>query len=115
MSKSRELLLSLRRGFEDLEPFDSAGLNSLRDRGSMIIEWVFGEDSQYKERLSGISFRWKGSVRIVSSYGSSSESPAEKQRREQHWRSGQRQSIALIDTHLPQRVGSVVCRTQGRC
>jgi hypothetical protein len=95
-----ELLLSLRKGFEDLELFDRAGFNSLRDRGNMIIGRLLGEDSPNEERLSDISFRWKGSVAIVSSFGSSSESPAERQRREQHWRSGQRESIALIDTML---------------
>jgi hypothetical protein len=49
MPTNRELLISLRKGFEDLEVFDDSGLNALRDRGQMIIRRVFGEDSSYGE------------------------------------------------------------------
>ncbi len=37
MPTDRELLKSLRDGFEQLKLFDRARLNSLRDRGQMII------------------------------------------------------------------------------
>jgi predicted nucleotide-binding protein len=98
MPTKRELLLSLRKGFEKLETFDRARLNGLKDRGNMIIRRVFGEDSPYEKRLSGISFRGAG-VAIVSSSGGS-VTPAERQRRERNWRSGQTESLALIDTML---------------
>ncbi len=76
-------------------------MNSLRERARTIIERVFGEDSSYYERLSGIRFRRGGSVRIVSSFGGgSSETPAERQARKCARRSGQEQSIALIDVML---------------
>jgi hypothetical protein len=56
MSKYRELLLSMRKAFAELEPLDESGLNSLRDRGRMIIRRVFGEDSAYIEQLFDIEF-----------------------------------------------------------
>lgn len=65
MPTDRELLESLRDEFEKLEPFDRAGLNSLRDRGQMIIRRVFGADSTYMGQLSAIEFRYTGS-QIVS-------------------------------------------------
>jgi hypothetical protein len=52
MPTKRELLLSLRKGFEELELRDRACLNSLRDRGNMIIRRVFGPESSYSERLT---------------------------------------------------------------
>jgi hypothetical protein len=96
MPTDKEKLLSLRKGFEDLQLFEGATLNTLRRRGQVIIGRVFGEDSPYKEQLSGISFRGGGGVAIVSTFGAG-ESPAERQRRERNWRSGQQESIALID------------------
>ncbi len=47
MPTNSELLISLRKGFEDLEVFDDSGLNALRDRGQMSIRRVFGENSSY--------------------------------------------------------------------
>jgi hypothetical protein len=38
MQKNKELLESLRDGFEQLELFDSATLNSLKGRGQMYIK-----------------------------------------------------------------------------
>jgi len=102
MPTHKELLESLRDGFEQLELFDSSDLNSLRDRGRMRIGKVFGEGSPYIERLSNIQFRRAGgSVAIVSSFGrSSGESAADREARERAWLSGQRQSISLMDTML---------------
>ena len=56
-NRHKELLLSLRDEFEQLEPFDRARLNSLRERARMIIERIFGEDSSYYERLFNISLQ----------------------------------------------------------
>ncbi len=101
MPTHKELLLSLRDGFEQLEIFDQPGLNSLRERARMRIGRVFGEDSPYIERLSNITFRSRMSVPIVSPGRSAPrESPEAKQARERTWLSGQRESIALVDTML---------------
>ena len=102
MPTNRELLLSLRDEFEQLELFDQARLNSLRERAPMIIERVFGENSSYYERLSNISFRrGGGSVAIISSFGGGGgETAAERQARERACLSGQQQSISLVDTTL---------------
>jgi hypothetical protein len=59
MPTDRELLESLRDGFEQLKLFDKARLNSLRDRGQMIIGRVFGPDSPYIVRLTSIEFRFR--------------------------------------------------------
>ena len=100
MPTKKELLLSLREGFEQLQLFDTTELNTLRDRGQMRIRRVFGEGSSYSDRLSSISFRSSGGVAVISSFGAGGESAEERQRRERAWRSGQRQSISLIDTML---------------
>ena len=101
MSRDKELLFSLRHGFENLEVFDRVRLNSLQDRARMIIERVFGEESTYYERLSGISFRRAGGVGIVSTFGGSGgETLAERQARERAWRAAHERSISLIDTLL---------------
>lgn len=97
MPTHEELLLSLRDGFERLELFDRAELNSLRDRGQMIIRLVFGPDSSYSERLSSIEFRYMGIT--VGTLGGG-ESPATRQAREHAWLSGQGEAIALINTML---------------
>jgi len=104
MRTNKELLLSLRVEFEQLQVFDEPGLNSLRVRASMIIRRVFGENSLYNERLSKVAFRRNmGSVAIVSSFGrggGGGDSAAQRQAREDAWLAGQRESIALIDTML---------------
>ncbi len=97
MPTNRELLESLRDGFERLEVFDSSELNSLRNRGEMLIRRIFGEDSPHAERLSNIVFRRNMAIPISSS---DSVSPAITEARRHHWLSGQRESIALIDTML---------------
>jgi predicted nucleotide-binding protein len=97
MPTDRELLESLRDEFEKLEPFDRAGLNSLRDSGQMIIRRVFGADSTYMGQLSAIEFRYTG-PQIVSL--GAPETPGERERRERYWGSGQRESIGLINTML---------------
>jgi len=97
MPTNKELLLSLRGGFEELELFDDSGLNALRDRGQMIIRRTFGPESSYSDRLSGIEFYYSGPFITVLSQP---ETPAERASRERHWRSGQRESIALTDTML---------------
>lgn len=97
MPTNRELLESLREGFEDLEVFDRAGLNGLRSRGQMLIGRVFGEDSPYSEQLSRIEFRYMG-ITVGTLEGG--ESLATKQARERAWRSGQREAISFIDTML---------------
>lgn len=101
MPTRKELLLSLREGFEQLQLFDTTELNSLRDRARMRIRRVFGEGSPYIDRLSSISFRPSGGVAIISTFGGGGgESAEERQRRERAWHSGQRQSISLIDTMI---------------
>jgi hypothetical protein len=50
MPTNKELLESLRDGFERLEVFDRLGLNGLRDRGQMTVRRVFGEGSSYQGR-----------------------------------------------------------------
>lgn len=104
MPTNRELLLSLRDGFEQLELFDESGLRSLRDRGQMIIRRAFGADSPYRERLSNIGFHYTGasSTTIMSTFDVSStdESAEQRRQRERYWHSGQRESVALIDTML---------------
>jgi predicted nucleotide-binding protein len=100
MPTNRELLLSLRKGFEGLQVFDQSGLNSLRVRGQMIIGRLFGEESSYIEWLSKISFSSGTLSRVVSASGEIVESSESRQRRENLWRSGQRESIALVDIML---------------
>jgi predicted nucleotide-binding protein len=97
MSTHKELLLSLHDGFEQLELFDDSGLNALRVRGQMIIRRVFGTDSSYSEQLSSIEFYYTGP--FIARLGAP-ETVAERQARERAWRSGQRESIALINTML---------------
>jgi hypothetical protein len=97
MSKNRAILLSLRKGFEDLETLDASGLNSLRDRGRMIIRRVFGEDSPYVQRFFDIGFYNPGPF---IGYVDQPETPAERESDLRYWRSGQRESIALIDIML---------------
>jgi predicted nucleotide-binding protein len=94
---NKELLESLREEFKQLELFDRARLNSLRDRGQMIIRRVFGPDSSYSARLSGIEFHYRG---IVVTTLDSGESPSSRRARERAWRSGQEESIALVNTML---------------
>jgi predicted nucleotide-binding protein len=98
MPTDSELLESLRDGFEQLNLFDRARLNSLRDRGQMIIGRVFGPDSPYIERLTSIEFSYRGVVTIGALGGG--DSPATKRARERAWQSGQEQSIALVDIML---------------
>jgi predicted nucleotide-binding protein len=97
MSTNKELLESLRDGFDRLQVFDNSELNSLRDRGHMIIRRAFGEDSSYNKRLSNIAFR-PGSISI--STPGRGVSAAERQRQQSAWLSGQKESISLIDTML---------------
>jgi predicted nucleotide-binding protein len=92
-----ELLESLRDGFEQLELFDRATLNSLRNRGQMIIGRVFGPDSSYNERLSSIEFRF---MRIAVGTLGGGDSPATRRAQERAWLSGQKESIALINTMI---------------
>lgn len=103
MPTNKELLKSLRDGFEQLQVFDSAGLKSIRSRGEMIIGRVFGEDSPYIKRLSDITFTPRA-VPIVGSSGSSSypSSDPRRQERQNIWLSGQREAISLVDTMLEQ-------------
>jgi hypothetical protein len=111
MPTDTELLESLRDGFEQLKLFDSAKLNSLKDRGQMIIGRVFGPDSPYIERLTSIEFRYKGIA--VSSVGGGA-SPATKRARERAWQSGQERSIALVDTMLEDLALGEPEQAQGR-
>jgi hypothetical protein len=97
MSKYRELLLSLRKGFEELEPLDELWLNSLRDRGRMIIRRVFGEDSAYIQRLFDIEFYHPGPYMNI--FGEPGP-PADRETELRHWRSGQRETIALLEIML---------------
>ncbi len=98
MPTHKELLQSLRDGFEQLELFDSPGLKSLRARGEMIIRRVFGEDSPYKAQLlSDIALRYTGASMTILG---APETAEERQRRERYWLSGQRESISFIDTML---------------
>jgi len=97
MPTDRELLESLRDGFEELEPFDDTGLNALRNRAQMIIRKVFGANSSYSEQLSSIQFHYMGPFVIIPG---EPETPAQRQGRERIWRSGQDQSISLIDTMI---------------
>jgi hypothetical protein len=71
MPTNKELLRSLREGFEQLDPFDRSNLNSLRNRGQMLIGRVFGGNGLYKDQLSKIEFRptfqasidsWSGAI-----------------------------------------------------
>lgn len=97
MPTHKELLQSLRDGFVRLQVRDESRLNSLRDRGQMIIRRAFGADSPYSERLSSIEFHYTGAY--ITTLGGP-ESPAESQMHERYWREGQRESISLIDTML---------------
>lgn len=97
MRTHKELLLSLRGGFEQLELFDRAKLNGLKDRGQMIIRRAFGQDSVYSERLSRIEFRYMGMTVGTLEGG---DSAATRQARQRAWLSGQKEAIALIDTML---------------
>jgi hypothetical protein len=97
MPTNKELLEPLRDEFEHLELFDRATLNGLRNRGQMIIQRVFGPDSSYREQLSSIEFRCMGIA--VGTLGGG-DSPATKRARERAWLSGQKESIALINTML---------------
>ncbi len=110
MPTDRELLLSLRKGFEELEPFDGSRLNALRNRGQMIIRRVFGASgAYYSERLSSIEFYYTGPVMIVAG---EPESPSMRRSRENIWRGGQSESIALVDTMLEDLELSEAERTQ---
>jgi hypothetical protein len=71
MPTNKELLRSLRDGFEQLDTFDRSSLNSLRNRGQMSLGWVFGGNSLYKYQLSEMEFRptfelsidsWSGAI-----------------------------------------------------
>lgn len=97
MPTNRELLLSLRDGFEQLELFDRVELNSLRNRGQMYIRRVFGPDSPYIERLSSIEFRYMG---IAVGTLEDGESPATRRARQRAWLSGQKEAVTLVDTML---------------
>jgi predicted nucleotide-binding protein len=97
MARNEELLQSLRYGFEQLDQFDRARLNRLRDRGQMIIRRIFGPDSPYIERLTSIEFSFR---RIAVSTRGIGEDPAMRQARERALQSGQQQSISLVDTML---------------
>ena len=97
MPTHKELLESLRDGFEQLELFDRPRLKSLQSRGQMIIGKVFGEDSSYKEQLVSKKFRYTGpSIRVLGA----PETAEEKQLRERYWLAGQRESIDLVETML---------------
>ena len=104
MPTNRELLQSLRDGFEQLALFDELELNSLGERARMIIERVFGRNKSYYERLSATPFHRKiRSVPLVSSYGGGGgggENPTDRKARESAWPSGQQQSISFIDLML---------------
>jgi predicted nucleotide-binding protein len=93
-----ELLESLRDGFEQLEVLDQSELNSLRGRAQMIIERVFGQGSSYNARITRIRFL-PGSVPFARTHGGSA-SAEEKQRQQRAWLSGQKESVALINTML---------------
>jgi hypothetical protein len=97
MPPNKELLLSLRTGFEQLELFDQPSLNSLRNRGRTILGQVFGEDSPYKDQLSNIGFH---NVGVIITRIGVQETSSERQRRERYWRAGQAKSIALISIML---------------
>lgn len=97
MPTNRELLESLRDGFEQLELGDSATLNGLKNRGQMIIRRVFGPNSSYSEQLSNIEFRYMG-ISVGTLEGG--DSHATRQARQHAWMSGQAEAIALIDTML---------------
>ena len=56
MPTNKELLRSLREGFEHLDLFDRSNLNSLRNRGQMLIGRVFGGNGLYKYPLSKMEF-----------------------------------------------------------
>jgi predicted nucleotide-binding protein len=111
MPTNKELLLSLREGFEQLECFDDSGLNILRDRAQMIIRRIFGPGSSYSERLSSIEFYYSGPVITILG---KPETPAERASRERYWLNGQRQSISLIDTMLEDLELSEPEQAQGR-
>jgi predicted nucleotide-binding protein len=111
MPTDTELLESLRDGFEQLKLFDSAKLNSLKDRGQMIIGRVFGPDSPYIERLTSIEFSHRGIT--VSSIGSGPD-PATTRARERAWQSGQERSIALVGTMLEHLELSEQDQAQGK-
>jgi predicted nucleotide-binding protein len=97
MPTNKELLESVRGEFERLEVFDGAALNSVRNRAEMLIEQIFGDDSPYIERLRNITFRRNMVVPSSSSGGV----PAEiGEARKRHWRSGQEESVSLINTML---------------
>lgn len=97
MQTHKELLLSLREGFEQLDAFDSTGVNALGRRGEMIIRRVFGEDSQYIEQFRDLSFRRSMPLPAIGSSGASPEIVSARQR---YWLSGQKESISFIDTML---------------
>jgi hypothetical protein len=97
MSTNEELLASLREEFEQLELFDRAKLNSLRDRGQMYIRRIFGPDSPYIEQLASIEFRYMG-IAVGTLEGG--DSPATRRARERAWLSSQEQAVALVDTML---------------
>jgi predicted nucleotide-binding protein len=62
----------------------------------MIIGRVFGQDSHYIERLSKINFTYRPLITVLGA----PESAAERQARERAWLSGQRETIALINTMI---------------
>ena len=97
MPTNEELLASLREEFEQLELFDRAKLNSLRDRGQMYIRRIFGPDSPYIEQLASIEFRYMG-IAVGTLEGG--DSPATRRARECAWLSGQEQAVAFVDTML---------------
>jgi hypothetical protein len=97
MPTNKELLLSLRDGFEKLNLFDDPGLNALRRRGQMIIRRVFGPDSSYSEGLSNIVFY--PPPPLIVRLGDP-ETAAERESRERYWRSGQKECVSLIYTML---------------
>jgi hypothetical protein len=71
MPTNKELLRSLREGFEQLDTFDRSNLNNLRHCGQMLIGRVFGGNGLYKDQISNIGFRpafqasidsWSGAI-----------------------------------------------------
>jgi Predicted nucleotide-binding protein containing TIR-like domain len=97
MPTNKELLESLRGGFELLEVFDWATLNSVRNRAEMLVRHLFGDDSPYIERLQNIAFRRSMVVPISSSGG---VPPEIGEARKRQWRCGQKESESLINTMI---------------
>lgn len=109
MPTNKELLLSLRDGFEQLKPFDSSGLKSLNNssglkslnnRGEMLIRHVFGKDSPYITRLSNVTFSVAMPFAVSSNSSSYPSQDYKRRAREGRWRAGQQEAVSLVNTML---------------